>query len=209
MMNDDANEPDWESICANVQIGDAHYWTCAAKREELEILKEMRQEAPFEERLMERAQPVPEPPGVVRERKLAELEAKKRVELKHKLEKRKEPARGLSGLFEELTEGELGRTLMWAGPLAVLAAYWWFSRSSSKQGDMLKVWGVRWTSGDKQFERLFVDAQVSAQFAEALRQAGAQGIMIATTPIEVKANDPRLAKNTPTAQASAGSRAAA
>jgi len=201
-MNTAHEEPDWENICAHVEIGDEHYWPCKARAEELEILAEMREEPPFEKRLMDRAQPIPEPPALVAARKRAEREAKERRETKNKLAQRKEPSRGLSGLLEQLTQGELGKTVLMVGPFVLLGIWWLYSRPSATSDGLVEAWGVRWRSGTQTMERLFLNAQVASQFAATMKAAGAEDILIATQPVRVKPNDARLAKNqAPQAQA--------
>lgn len=188
-------EPDWENVCPHVKPGDEHYWECAARKEELEIIAEMREEPPFEEQLMERAQPIPEAPDVARARRKSEKKPSKQALSGPPAA----PSSGLTALLEQLAVGNAGKIVMWAGPVVLLGLWWLYSRKTPAQvsDGTVEAWGVRWQSAGKTLERLFLKAEVAAQFASALKGAGAQGILVSGQPIRVKPDDARLSKNQP------------
>jgi hypothetical protein len=169
-------EPDWEKICKHVQVGDQFYWDCAARKEELEMIEEIRNEPPFEERLMQRAQDIPLPPGAA---KLARA-AKEGAEPK--------ASGGLAAMLEDLATGESGKYVLAGGAIALIGLWFMFrnksaGESSEKTGNV--AWGVSLDIGGGASRKAFFSKKSSATaLVTALKKLGLNA-GVSPKPVEV------------------------
>lgn len=175
--HDDLNgEPDWEKICKSVQVGDQFYWDCAARKEELEMIEEIRNEPPFEERLMQRAQDIPLPPGAA---KLARVAAADLAQAGAP----KASSGGLAGLIEELATGPSGKYVLAGGAIAMLGLWFMFRSKKDAQdapaageaGVDVIAHGVGLKVGGKTVIGWFSTPQLVNEVRGLLQQAGVRG----------------------------------
>lgn len=161
-MSEESNEPDWESLCKTVQIGDTFYWDCMARREELEMLEEIRNEPPFEDRLMQRAQDIPELPGKRKPKPHTELTGEDLTRMPSAPPApAPRAASGISGLLEGLAAGDTGKYVLVGGSLALLGLWWYFQsqKNSAETPQNATAYPVAFKNGKQVLVAWFSDPE--------------------------------------------------